>query len=155
MRQIEFNGVSRPVADWARLTGISSDTITKRLNAGWSVEAALSKPVGKQGRKAFSLPTPTRSRSLAQALPALVEWQRDMHAAHRQMTRSVRLFVRQMEAQMAELRHGLDQHLAAQRDEAHRHIIASHTRGEASTNEKCRRDRSTPPTQESAELEIF
>lgn len=145
MRQIEFNGVSRPIADWARLTGMEYGTLAKRLSAGWSVEAALTTPVGKQGRRPIAIP----STSLTQALPALREWQRDMHAAHRQMTRSVRSFVRQMEEQMAELRHGLDQHLAAQRDEAHRHIIASHTRGEASTRQKVVGDRSIPPTQES------
>ncbi|WP_256807152.1 hypothetical protein [Bradyrhizobium sp. Bra64] len=144
MRQIEFNGVTRLVADWARLTGISSDTLTKRLNMGWSVEEALTKPVGKQGRKPQSRPAP----SLTHGLPALVEWQRDMHAAHRQMTRSVRSFVRQMEEQMAQLRHGLDQHLAAQRDEAHRHIIASHTRGVVSADQKSRPDRSISSAQE-------
>ncbi|WP_234680800.1 hypothetical protein [Bradyrhizobium monzae] len=109
MRPIQFNGVSRPLADWARLAGISSDTLTKRLDAGWSVEDALTKPVGKQGRKAMSLP----SSSLVHALPALRDWQRDMHAAHRRMTRLARSLIRQMDEQMAELRHSLDQHMAA------------------------------------------
>ncbi|MDD1533047.1 hypothetical protein DCM78_16845 [Bradyrhizobium sp. WBOS04] len=110
--------------DWARRTGISSDTLAKRLSMGWTVEEALTTPVGKQGRK----PKPSRSPSLINALPTLRDWQRDMHAAHRQMTRSVRQFVRQMEEQMAELRHSLDQHLAAQCDEAHRNAARS-TRG--------------------------
>lgn len=144
MRQIRFNGVSRPVADWARLTGISSDTLTKRLNMGWSVEDALTKPIGKQGRK----PKPLNAPSLVHALPALVEWQRDMHAAHRQMTRSVRAFVRQMEEQMAQLRHGLDKTLAAQRDEAHRNA-AQNTRGVGQNISIERRDRCPRVTQES------
>ena len=144
MRQIKFNGVSRPVADWARLTGISSDTLTKRLNAGWSVEDAMTKPVGNQGRKSRAV----HSTPLTKALPALVDWQRDMHAAHRQMTRSVRAFVRQMEEQMAQLRHGLDQTLAAQRDEAH-HNAAHNTRGMAQNISNDRRDRCPRVAQES------
>lgn len=87
--------------------------------------------------------------ALVQALPALRDWQRDMHAAHRQMTRSVRAFVRQMEEQMAELRHGLDQHLAAQRDEAHGNILASHTRGVGENISKTTNDRCSRITQES------
>lgn len=155
MPQIEFKGVSRPVAEWARLIGMSADTLGKRLSLGWSVEEALTTPVGKQGRKPKPKCTSMPVSSLVHTSPALRDWQRDMHAAHRQMTRSVRSFVRQMEEQMAELRHGLDQHLAAQRDEAHRHVIASRTRGETSTNEKSRSDRSIPSTQETTELEIF
>ncbi|GAB9248272.1 hypothetical protein [Bradyrhizobium diazoefficiens] len=146
MRLIEFNGEARPLFDWARRTGISSDTLAKRLNMGWSAEEALTTPVGKQGRKPRS---PMPAPSVAKALPALRDWQRDMHAAHRQMTRSVRSFVRQMEEQMAELRHGLDQHLAAQLAEADRNIIASYTRGEASTHRKVGADRCPRVAQES------
>ncbi|UEM16588.1 hypothetical protein J4G43_021660 [Bradyrhizobium barranii subsp. barranii] len=145
MSLIEFNGETRTVADWARLIGIHPDTLGKRLALGWSVEEALTTPVGKQGRK----PKPIRAPSIAHALPALRDWQRDMHAAHRQMTRSVRSFVRQMEEQMAELRHGLDQHLAAQRDEANRNIIASHTPGVGQNPQEIVRDRCSRVAQES------
>ncbi|WP_441280174.1 hypothetical protein [Bradyrhizobium sp. 63_E2_N1_3] len=143
MRLIEFNGMSRPVSEWAKLTGISSDTITKRLNLGWSAEETLTTPIGKQGRRA----TRVAAQSIAHELPALRGWQRDMHAAHRQMTRSVRSFVRQMEEQMAELRHGLDQHLAAQRDEAHRHAAA--TPGVGQNSQEIVRDRCSRVAQES------
>lgn len=143
MRLIEFNGMSRPVCEWAKLTGISSDTITKRLNLGWSAEEALTAPVGKQGPR----PKPALAPSLALELPALSDWQRDVHAAHRQMTRLARAFIRQMEEQMAELRHGLDQHLAAQRDEAHRHAAA--TPGEGQKPQEIVRDRCSRVTQES------
>lgn len=145
MRLIKFNGETRLLADWARQSGMSSDTLTNRLNLGWSVEEALTTPVGKQGRKPRTLPAP----SLVQALPALTDWQHDMHAAHRQMTRSVRAFVRQMEEQMAELRHGLDQHLAAQRDEVKSNVLASHTRGVGQSISKSANDRSSRVTQES------
>ncbi|MBB4373311.1 hypothetical protein GGD63_006133 [Bradyrhizobium sp. cir1] len=145
MRLIEFRGVSRSLADWARLSGMRSETLAKRLNAGWSVEEALATPVGKQGRK----PKPLAARSVVQSLPALRDWQRDMHAAHREMTRSVRSFVRQMEEQMAELRHGLDQHLAAQLAEADRNMIASHTRGVGQSISKNANDRCPRVTQES------
>jgi hypothetical protein len=144
MRLIEFNGEARPLFDWARRAGISSDTLAKRLHLGWSVEEALTTPVGKQGRKPKSI----RAPSITHALPGLRDWQRDMHAAHRQMTRSVRSFVRQMEEQMAELRHGLDQHLAAQRDEAHRHIVASHTPGVGQNPSEIVRDRCSPVAEE-------
>ncbi|WP_314945901.1 hypothetical protein [Bradyrhizobium cosmicum] len=145
MRLIEFNGEARPLFDWAQRTGISSDTLAKRLNSGWSMEEALTTPVGKQGRK----PKPTLAPSIAHALPALRDYQRDMHAAHRQMTRSVRLFVRQMEEQMAELRHSLDQHMAAQREEAHRNAAASHTRGVGQKAQEIVRDRCSRVAQES------
>ncbi|WP_426609490.1 hypothetical protein [Bradyrhizobium sp. McL0616] len=89
------------------------------------------------------------TKTLTASLPALIDYQRDMHAAHRQMTRSVRLFVRQMEGQMAELRRGLDQHLAAQRDEAHRYAAASHTRGVGGNISKNASDRCSRPAQDS------
>jgi hypothetical protein len=91
------------------------------------------------------------TKTFTDALPALLDYQRDMHAAHRQMTQSVRLFVRQMEAQMAELRHGLDQHLAAQRDEAHCNAAASqHTPGAPSSTSNDRGDRCLRATQDRA-----
>ncbi|OKO88055.1 hypothetical protein AC629_10935 [Bradyrhizobium sp. NAS80.1] len=94
---------------------------------------------------------PNPKRSLTQSLPALLDYQRDMHAAHRQMTRSVRQCLRQMEEQMAELRHSLDQHLVAQRDEAHRNAAASqHTRGAPENISSGRCDRSPRVAQESA-----
>lgn len=143
MRLIEFKGMSRPVCEWAKLTGISSDTITKRLNLGWSAEEALTRPVGKQGRR----PKHKRTQSLANELPALSDWQRDMHAAHRQLIRSIRSFVRGVEEQMADLRYGLDQHLAAQRDEAHHHAAA--TPGVGQNLQEIVRDRCSRVTQES------
>ncbi|OAF13929.1 hypothetical protein [Bradyrhizobium neotropicale] len=103
-------------------------------------------------------PNPKRSsKTLADSLPALLDYQRDMHAAHRKMTRSVRQCLRQMEEQMAELRHGLDQHLAAQRDEAERAIVASqrHTPGVGQPHPKSADDRHIPSAQETPKLEIF
>jgi hypothetical protein len=136
MRKIKYNGATRTAADWSRLTGIGADTIIKRLKAGWTIEQALSKPVGEQGRK--GLPQP----SIVGALPALQDWQRDMHAAHRQMTRSIRSFVRSIEEQMAELRHRLDQRLAAQHEQA--------CRGVADNFANRADDRTFPVAQESA-----
>ena len=46
-RVIEYNGISRTLAEWANVTGIRSATIAHRLNVGWSVEDALRKEVRK------------------------------------------------------------------------------------------------------------
>jgi hypothetical protein len=50
---------------------------------------------------------------------------------------------------MAELRHGLDKHLAAQLDEAQRNAAASHTRGVGQNLQEIANDRCSRVTQES------
>jgi len=46
-RWLEFNGQTRCMADWADRTGIKYPTLQARINKlGWSVEKALSKPIG-------------------------------------------------------------------------------------------------------------
>lgn len=49
-RFIEFNGETRTLQQWAEFTGITRNTIEKRIdNYGWSVEKALTTPTrGKQ-----------------------------------------------------------------------------------------------------------
>lgn len=42
---ISFNGRTQPLIAWAEETGLSRDTITKRIDAGWSIEAALTLPI--------------------------------------------------------------------------------------------------------------
>ena len=46
-RIIEFRGEKKCVAEWAERTGISQDNVLERLNAGWTVEDALLKPIKK------------------------------------------------------------------------------------------------------------
>lgn len=43
-RWLTYDGKSLCMADWANLTGIPVGTIWHRLNSGWSIEAALTKP---------------------------------------------------------------------------------------------------------------
>ena len=45
-RTLSFNGKCRTVAEWARVQGIPYATLMGRIQRGWSVEAALTEPVG-------------------------------------------------------------------------------------------------------------
>lgn len=45
---ITYNGKTMILADWARTLHIKRATISARLERGWSVEDALTKPVGKE-----------------------------------------------------------------------------------------------------------
>ena len=45
-RIIEYNGASLTLSEWGEATGIQPMTIAYRLNSGWSVEDALTMPVG-------------------------------------------------------------------------------------------------------------
>jgi hypothetical protein len=52
-RLLTLDGKTQSVAAWARETGISRQAIYERLLTGWSVETALTKPMGKyKSRKA-------------------------------------------------------------------------------------------------------
>lgn len=49
---LTFYGETRTMTEWAELTGISLYTLNSRLNKlGWSVERALSTPVGKSSAR--------------------------------------------------------------------------------------------------------
>jgi hypothetical protein len=43
-RAITFNGETHNVAEWERRMGVGHHTILKRLQAGWPVGAAITKP---------------------------------------------------------------------------------------------------------------
>ena len=45
MRRIEFQGETLSIAQWARKYGLPEQTVYNRLDAGWSVERALTTPV--------------------------------------------------------------------------------------------------------------
>lgn len=48
-RKITFDGVTRTLSEWATATGINRRTIAARLDLqGWTVEQALTIPVGKK-----------------------------------------------------------------------------------------------------------
>ena len=42
---LEFNGKRMTIAQWAEHLGIAKQTLTTRIRAGWSVEAALTEPI--------------------------------------------------------------------------------------------------------------
>lgn len=44
-RQLEFNGVTKPLAKWADEFGLPWYTVKNRLNNGWDAERALTTPV--------------------------------------------------------------------------------------------------------------
>lgn len=48
--RITLNGTTKTLVEWARSIGISTGTITRRLNLGWSPEHALTFP-NSQGKK--------------------------------------------------------------------------------------------------------
>lgn len=43
-RYVEYQGETHTISEWSRLIGISHDVIAGRLNRGWSIEDALTKP---------------------------------------------------------------------------------------------------------------
>jgi hypothetical protein len=49
-RYVEYNGVTKSVAQWAEELRVSSSTILMRLSAGWSVERTMETPVSYQNR---------------------------------------------------------------------------------------------------------
>lgn len=49
-RRLTWNGETKTVTEWADVVGICKTTIKERLNSGWPVEIALSKPVRKRTR---------------------------------------------------------------------------------------------------------
>ena len=46
-RIITYNGEAHNIAEWVEIIGIPRNTLVKRLNSGWEIEDALTKPVDK------------------------------------------------------------------------------------------------------------
>ncbi len=57
-RRIEINGMTRSVAEWAEVMGISADTIRARLHDGWEPQSAITTPLIPKG---YSRPTPSEA----------------------------------------------------------------------------------------------
>ena len=51
-RRISFDGKTECLTEWARIYGLNRTTLRKRLDAGWSMEAALKAPI-KNDRKSM------------------------------------------------------------------------------------------------------
>jgi hypothetical protein len=50
-RPITFRGETLNLSQWARKMGLPSDALSRRLNDGWTVEDALTKPIANRKRK--------------------------------------------------------------------------------------------------------
>lgn len=50
-RILEYRGERRALVEWCELLNLPTDTVSKRLAAGWSVEKALSSPRMNRGPK--------------------------------------------------------------------------------------------------------
>jgi hypothetical protein len=60
-RLLEFQGVTRTLAEWSEITGLGRCTIAERIDAsGWDVAAALTTPVLRQRRYASRWRASTR-----------------------------------------------------------------------------------------------
>lgn len=51
---ITIDGVERTLAGWSRETGVSVEAIIKRMNLGWDVKLAITKPARRWRKKASS-----------------------------------------------------------------------------------------------------
>ena len=49
-RILAHNGESLTIVEWSERTGVPHDTLIARIEAGWDIETAMSKPVKKQRR---------------------------------------------------------------------------------------------------------
>lgn len=47
---IEFNGVTQTITEWARTLGIDRKTLRRRLKCGWSISDTLTRPSGSRSR---------------------------------------------------------------------------------------------------------
>jgi hypothetical protein len=53
-RLLTVHGVTRPLIEWAEMTGINADAIRLRLKHGWSMERAVTTPLRKTVRRCKS-----------------------------------------------------------------------------------------------------
>ena len=44
---IEFNGEKHSISEWARIKGMSRNTMVKRIKLGWDIEKVLNSPVNE------------------------------------------------------------------------------------------------------------
>lgn len=50
-RKLKYKGETKTVTQWAKIMGLSRETLKDRINAGWTIEKALETPVRKINRK--------------------------------------------------------------------------------------------------------
>lgn len=77
---LEYRGIRKTIAEWARETGLSYETIRSRLNHGWSVERALTALIQKKGNGRKSQRNSTAVTQLPEfggARRSLTEWSQE------------------------------------------------------------------------------
>ncbi|ACF02479.1 conserved hypothetical protein [Rhodopseudomonas palustris TIE-1] len=133
---LTYKGVTKSIAEWSKITGISDACIRKRLHEGWPVDRVLTQPKWKRVKgKSEQMPITLCSKQLE-------EWQRDIHRQHRELSRNIRAFVTSVENQMSDLRYNFDRLVAAS-------IAGEQRPGVGPNSHQSRRDRSLPTAQES------
>lgn len=135
MTPITYKGETLSILEWSRRTGIRYSTLQRRLGCGWPPEVALTHPYGKRFNK----------HTLTPFGVALLEYQRDLHAQHRALHRSIRAFVADVERQMAGVRHQLDRMV----DEQINSQASNATPGVVADFLESAPDQSLPSTQDS------
>lgn len=137
---ITYKGVTKTMNEWARFAGMSPQAFRMRIENGWSMADALNVPIQ---RVQHGQP------SLSEALPAFADYQRDMNAAYHELTRSLRQMVcAVVNQQMVDFRREIDDRINAQREQANRAVLATHTPGVGKSISKSANDRTTPVAQD-------
>jgi hypothetical protein len=62
--KVTWNGTERPMTEWAALVGLPARLIARRIAAGWSVDAAMTAPLGTHviARSDKGIPRPHRRK---------------------------------------------------------------------------------------------
>ena len=47
---VTFDGCTKTLAEWAEVYGIKRDTISHRILRGWTIERAITTPIGRGAR---------------------------------------------------------------------------------------------------------
>jgi hypothetical protein len=145
-KKITYSGETRTISEWSQTTGVSRQSISNRLKAGWSIERALTEPRGSRGPQSAVAVRPMHTE--LKAFTTFREW---MEAEHRALHRTIRAFVRDVEDRAAEARHRVDLMVQEQIDWAAREA----GRGEVTNFSKLPSDQTLPSAQEMTKLEKF
>lgn len=90
-RMIKYNGETKNITAWAKHLGLSNSVLTKRLNAGWSIERALTASLCTRGRKSKATSGFT--------MPALRDYERHLLGVKRDLIKTLREFIRSQQHQ--------------------------------------------------------
>jgi hypothetical protein len=72
-RLIEFRSETKTLIEWAELTGIESSIISRRIEWGWSIEEAMTRPVASKKRPFMNKKLAYRGREMTP-----VQWAREL-----------------------------------------------------------------------------